>query len=83
MPQSKVRKTASERRLDAQVGSVNKLHAGYPSTHRRIPQTISKFVVNALEEHERLGPKSTPLTSAERSARDEAQAMFDRMPRRK
>lgn len=83
MPQSKVKKAKIERRLAAQVGSVKKLHAGYPSTHRRIPKTISKFVVDVLERHELDGKKQSPLTADELAAHDEAQAIFDRMPRRK
>jgi hypothetical protein len=83
MPQSKVKKADFERRLDAQVDSVNRLHAGYPTTHRRIRKTISKFAVHAREETERIGMPERELTAGERVAHDEARAAFDRMPRRK
>jgi hypothetical protein len=83
MPQSKVKKAKFELRLDAQVESVNRLHAGYPTTHRRIRTTISKFAVHALEENERIRAPERKLTADEQAAHDAARATFDRMPRRK
>jgi hypothetical protein len=82
MPQSKIKKNDIERRLDAQVDSVNRLHAGYPSTHRRIRKTISKFAVHAIEENERIGAPERELTTNERAAQSKAKSTFDRMPRR-
>ena len=82
MRRPKVKKAEFEERLDAEVGSVNRLHAGYPTTHRRIRKTTSKFIVNVLEKHSRSGTRRE-LTEGERTARDEAQAMFTGTSRRK
>jgi len=83
MPQPKVKKAAFERRLDAQVDSVNRLHSGYPITHRRMRKTMSKFVVNALENFQGSVDQARELSSGEHRAREKAQAKFGRMPSRK
>jgi len=49
VPRQKISNAEFERKLAGQIDPVGKLSSGFPSTHSRIPSTLSTFVVTEAE----------------------------------
>jgi len=75
MPRRKISHAEFERQLAGHVDPIGQLPSGFPSTHSRIPQNPSQFVVDQVAKLEDDELEEDP-DEDEKAAREEIRARF-------